>query len=751
MDRSFTLARRDVLKGAGLLLVSLGAPNFAVAAETVAGGWPKTIPMDAVDTFIAIGADGRVTAFSGRVEIGTGVQTAMGQIVADELDVAFDRVTMVMGDTDRTPAQGRTSASVTIQKEAIPLRSAAAEAYHFLLSRAAERLGVPVADLKVENGIVISKRDSAKRVSYGELIGDKRFDLRLPGTAKVKRPADYKVVGKRIARVDIPAKVTAGLVFVHDVRRPGMVHARVVRPPYTGIETPLGTSLVSVDESSVSHIPGLVKVVTIGDFVAVVTEREENAIRAARALKVTWKPWAGLPDFVQLEKAIREHPSKSRTYRKEGDVDAAIAGLSKPIKATYLWPYHLHGSIGPSCAVAEIADGRLTIWSATRDPGALRRDAAELLKMPEESVRIVWLEGSGSYGRNCTDDATLDAALLTREIGRPVRVQVMRDEEHGWEPKGAAQLIDIHGGVDANGKIVAYDVTTKFMGGTEAESMTPYMTRQKPPSPKARTTGDRNAAPPYGIENLRVTVLDLVPPVRTSLLRGVASLPNSFAHEAFMDEMALVAGVDPVEFRLRNLADPRAIALVKATTEKAGWQPRATRKTQSGNIVTGRGVAYAQYAHSENGAVVGAYTAWVAEVEADLATGRIRITRVVVGQDCGLMINPLGCEQQIRGNVIQAVSRIMREEVTFNQSAVTTRDWANYPIATFLDIPEIDIVLIDRPEEPPIGVGESAIVPSAGAIANAIFDATGLRLRQVPFTPDRVKAALNQAASTKIN
>lgn len=747
MDRSLTIARRDVLKGAGVLLVSFAVPASAFSQEAK-GKWPAFFPNDAIDSYLSIGADGRVTAFTGRVEIGTGVQTALTQIVAEELDVAFDQVTMIMGDTDKAMRQGRTSASDTIQVWANFQRRAAAEARRFLVNQAAENLGVPAADLKVENGVVISKSDPAKKASYGELIGRKRFSLPLPKDVPVKNPSEYKIVGKRIPRVDIPGKVFAQPVFVHDIRRPGMVHARVIRPPYPGMETQMASSLVSVDASSVKDIPGLIKVVVIGDFVAVVAEREENAIRAARALKVVWKPWAGVPDHTQLETVIRGHPGKPRTVRNDGDVVAAMGKLHKKIEATYVWPYHLHGSIGPSCAVAEIVDEHMTIWSATRDPGVTRTDAAELVGMPVETVRILWLEGSGAYGRNCTDDATLEAALLTKEIGRPVRVQVMRDEEHGWEPKGAAHLIDIQGGIDAAGKIVAYDVTTKFMGGQEGTAMAPFLTRRKELRFALRRNGDRNASPLYsGLENVRVTCVDVTPAIRTSLLRGVASLSNSFANECFMDELAVAAGADPAEFRLRHLTDPRAVALMKAMLEKAGWETRVGRKQQTGNIVTGRGVSYARYTHGDYPGHGAAYTCWVAEVEANLSTGVVRVTRVVAAQDCGLTINPAGCEHQIRGNVIQAVSRIMREEVTFDKSGVTSRDWANYPIATFNDIPQIDIVMIDRPEEKPLGVGESAIVPSAGAIANAIYDATGLRLRQVPFTPNRVKLALKEQST----
>jgi nicotinate dehydrogenase subunit B len=741
-----TITRRDALKGAGMLLLSSATPSFA--QDVRKGIWPTGFANSQIDSYLAIAADGHITAFTGRVELGTGVQTALTQIMAEELDVDFDQITMVMGDTDKALRQGRTSASDTIQIWSHFQRRAAAEARRFLVNQASDKLGVPAAELKVEKGIVISKSDPSKKASYGELIGSGRFELPVPKEIAMKKPAEFRLVGKSIPRVDIPPKVFAEPVFVHDIRRPNMVHARVIRPPVPGIETQMMSALVSVDETSVKNIPGLIKVVVKGDFVAVVAEREENAIRAARALKVVWKEWNGLPDHTQLESVIRQHPGKVRTVRNDGDVDSAMPKAKTKKKATYLWPYHMHGSIGPSCAVAEIVDGNLTIWSATRDPGALRTEASNLVGIPLEQVRILWREGSGSYGRNCTDDATLDAALLTQEIGRPVRVQIMREEEHGWEPKGAAHLIDISGGVDENGKIVAYDVTTKFMGGAEGTSLAPYLIRQKKLEFAARRMGDRNGSPLYvGLENVRVACVDVDPAIRTSLLRGVASLSNSFAHECVMDELAVEAGIDPAEFRLMHLDDPRAVALVKAMLEGAKWEYRPTRKQQTGNILKGRGISYARYTHGDYPGHGAAYTAWVAEVEVDASTGAVRVTRVVVAQDCGLMVNPAGCRHQIHGNVIQGVSRALREEVAFDKSGVTSRDWASYPIATFLDVPEIELVLIDRPGEPPLGVGESAIVPSAGAIANAIYDATGLRLRRVPFTPNRVKLALAEQRS----
>ena len=742
MSAPSEIARRELLKGVGVLIIAFSLPPSSSAAEA-AGPWPKTIAPDRIDSWLAVGADGGVTCFTGRVDLGTGVRTALAQIVADELEVDFGRVTMVMGDTAKTPDQGTTSASYTIQKEAIPMRHAAADARQMLLKLASDRLGIPVSDLRAANGIITSGR-AGKSISYGELIGDKRFEARVSGRARTKKPSEYTLVGKPVPRVDIPAKATGRFAFVHDVRRPGMLHGRVIRPPATGSETAIGAMLVSVDPSSISHVPGVVKVVRLGDFLGVVAEREENAIRAMRELKAEWKPWSAMPDFAKLEPVLREVPSKPRVVRDEGDVRAALANAAIELSATYIWPYQSHASIGPSCAVAEFGDGKLTIWSATQSAHAIRHEAAQLLALPEEAVRVIHMEGAGCYGLNCADDVALDAALLSKAVGRPVRLQLMRDQEQGWEPKGAAQLMDVRGSLDGNGNITGYQFTTKYFTG-RAETLADYLTGAKPAKPAVLPQGDRNAMPPYfGIGNLHVSVLDVVPPVRAARMRGVASLPNSFAHECFIDELAAAAGVDPLKFRLKRLNDPRAVAVLEAAAKKAGWEPRAKRNPQlaSATIAKGRGLAYARYTHGDFPGYGAAYAAWIADVDIDLASGQVHVTRVVVAQDAGLMINPKGVELQVCGNVIQSVSRTLMEEVKFDKAGVTSLDFQAYPIATFADVPDIDVVLIDRPDDPPLGVGESTCVPAAAAIANAIFDATGARIRQVPFTPQRIKAAL---------
>ncbi len=741
------IARRDLLKvagclGVGYLLVACPLSAPVHAAESL-GPWPSTIPDDRVDSWLAVKADGSVTCFTGRVDLGTGIRTALAQIVADELDVDFERVAMVMGDTASTPDQGTTSASNTIQREAIPIRHAAADARQMLLKLASDRLGVAVSDLRAASGIVTSGR-AGKSISYGELIGDKKFDLRTSGQGRTKKPSEYTVVGKSMAGTDIPAKATGSFTFVHDIRRAGMLHARVIRPPMCGAETAIGTSLVTFDVASVGHIPGIVKVVRIGDFLGIVAEREENAVRAARELKVEWRPWSAMPDFSKLEPALRNHPSKPRILREEGDIRSALANAAIEVSATYIWPYQSHASIGPSCAVAEFSDNKLTIWSATQSAHAIRREAAQLLAMPEEAVRVIHVDGAGCYGLNCADDVSLDAALLSKAVGRPVRVQLMREQEQGWEPKGAAQLMDVRGSLDGNGRITGYQFTTKCFSG-RGETLAHYLTGAKPAKPAVLAQGDRNAVPPYfGIPNLQVSVLDLVPPVRAARIRGVASLPNSFAHECFIDELAVAAGVDPLKFRLERLNDPRAVAVLTAAAKKADWAPRAPRKPEpaAAALAKGRGLAYARYTHGDFPGYGAAFAAWVADVDVDLATGEVRVTRVVVAQDAGLMINPKGVELQVQGNVIQSVSRALMEEVKFDSAGVTSLDFRTYPIATFLDVPDIQVVLLDRPDDPPLGVGESASIPSAAAIANAIFDATGARIRQVPFTPQRVKAAL---------
>jgi nicotinate dehydrogenase subunit B len=694
------------------------------------------------ETFIKITADGSVTAYNGHVDLGTGIRTALGQIVAEELDVSFARVVVVLGDTAQVPNQGATIASETIQITAVPLRKAAAQARQFLAERAAARLELPVEDLSIEDGLI--RGPNNRSVSYGELIADETIRLDLADDLPVKPVSAYSIVGQSVPRVDLPAKATGEVVYVHDVRVPGMLHGRVVRPPYAGIDAGpfVGTSLVAVDEASVRDIPGIVAVVQIGDFVGVVAEREENAIKAAAQLKVSWKPVPTLPDLEDIATALRANPSTPRVLLDKGDVDAAIKAATKPMQRTYVWPYQMHGSIGPSCAVADFQDGAIRVWSGTQNPHLLRADLALLIERPETEIDVIRMEAAGCYGRNCADDVSADALLLARAVGRPVRVQLTREQEHAWEPKGTAQLMDVNGGLNADGSVAAYDFATRYPSNG-APTLALLLTGRIAPEPAVFEMGDRTAIPPYDYENMRVVVNDMLPIVRAAWLRGVSALPNTFAHESYIDELASEAGVDPIEYRLRYLKDQRAIDLVHAVAERAGWKSRPVREVAEGDIVRGRGFAYALYVHSKFPGFGAAWSAWIADVAVNKATGDVSVTRVVAGQDSGLMINPEGVRHQIHGNVIQSTSRALMEEVSFERGAVTAREWGAYPIIKFPDLPKIDVLMLPRQDQPPLGVGESASVPSAAAIANAIYDATGVRFRELPFTPERILKGLH--------
>jgi nicotinate dehydrogenase subunit B len=702
-------------------------------------------PVEAVkfETFIRITADGSVAAYNGHVDLGTGIRTALGQIVAEELDVSFARVIVVLGDTSLVPNQGATIASETIQITAVPLRKAAAQARQFLLTRAAARLELPVEDLVIEDGLI--RGHDNRGVSYGELIAGETIQLELADNVPVKAADAYIIVGQSVPRVDLPAKATGELVYVHDMRVPGMLHGRVVRPPYAGVDVGefIGNSLIAVDETSISNIAGLVAVVRIGDFVGVVAEREENAIKAAAQLKVSWKPVPTLPDLKDIETALRANPSTPRTLIDKGNVDAAIAGAAKPMPRTYIWPYQMHASIGPSCAVADYQEDLTRVWSGTQNPHHLRTELARLIHHREAEIEVIRMEAAGCYGRNCADDVSADAVLLSRAVGRPVRVQLTREQEHAWEPKGTAQLMDVNGGLNADGSVAGYDFATRYPSNG-APTLALLLTGAIPHTPAIFEMGDRTAIPPYDYDNLRVVANDMPPIVRASWLRGVSALPNTFAHESWIDECADEAGVDPIEYRLRYLKDARAIDLVNAVAERAGWKPRPVRQEPEaeGDIVRGRGFAYALYVHSKFPGYGAAWSAWIADVAVNKATGDVSVTRVVAGQDSGLMINPDGVRHQIHGNVIQSTSRALMEEVSFDRTSVTAREWGAYPIIKFPEVPEIDVLMLPRQDQPPLGVGESASVPSAAAIANAIFDATGVRFRELPFTPERILRGL---------
>ncbi|MFG1394346.1 molybdopterin cofactor-binding domain-containing protein [Xanthobacter agilis] len=728
------------------LLARAGTLAVLRPAQHVKGLVPTAPPPDgALDLFLFLDDGGRILAFNGHVDLGTGIRTALAQIVAEELDVPLSAVTMVLGHTSGTPNQGATIASDSIQMSAIPLRHAAAQARHHLVSLAAAALELPAADLTVTDGVVHPRAGGNVGRSYAALLEGRRDRLMLAERVAVKPASEHRIVGQRMPRVDIPAKATGAFTYVHDVRVPGMLHGRVVRPPYAGVDAGdfIGKSLIAVDEASVAHIPGVVAVVTMGDFVGVVAEREEQAAAAALALKVEWTAPPPLPDLGDIAKALRANPSTPRLLLDKGDVATARAHAAVPMDRTYVWPYQMHGSIGPSCAVADVRDGGATIWSGTQNPYPLRLDISVLLGIPEERIEVLRFEAAGCYGRNCADDVAADAALLSRAVGRPVRVQLTREQEHAWEPKGSAQLMEVSGGLNADGTPAAYDFSTRYPSNA-ATTLALLLTGRVPADNPVLQMGDRTAIPPYAYDNIRVQALDMAPIVRAAWLRGVSALPNSFAHESYIDELAAAAGVDPVEYRLRYLHDPRAVDLVKEVAARAGWVHRTgpRREAVEGDVVRGQGFAYALYVHSKFPGYGAAWSAWVAEVEVNTATGDVAVKRVVVGQDSGLMINPAGIEHQIHGNVIQSTSRVLKEEVSFTDTAVADKEWGAYPILTFPEVPVINVVLMPRPDDPPLGSGESASVPSAAAIANAIFDATGVRLREPPFTPERVRAAL---------
>ncbi|WP_223547316.1 molybdopterin cofactor-binding domain-containing protein [Pseudomonas sp. A-B-19] len=740
-----TLTRAQLLAKSGVLLIvdQIQPPSGPVAK----GGVPVIKPQE-LALFIAVNDDGKVYGFNGHVDLGTGIRTSLAQIVAEELDLALDQVCMVLGDTDSAPNQGATIASATIQISAIPLRNAAAEARRFLLARAARCFAVAADTLRINSGVVSS--EDGRQLTFAELVEGERDQLTISGDAPLKRLEDYRLVGKGAARVDIPGKATGELTYVHDMRLPDMLHGRVIRPPYAGLDSGdfVGNSLLEVDESSIAHIPGIVRVVVIRDFVGVVALREEQAAKAAQALKVTWKAWNHkLPNMDDIAQAIRDNPRVQRVVLDKGNVDQALEQASERMARTYLWPYQLHASIGPSCGLADYQEGGIRVWSGTQNPHLLRADLAWLLEYPEERIEIIRMEAAGCYGRNCADDVCADAVLLSRAVGLPVRVQLTREQEHVWEPKGTAQLMEVDGGINADGGVAGYDFQTSYPSNG-APTLALLLTGRVEPVAAMFEMGDRTSIPPYDFEHMRVSVNDMAPIVRASWMRGVSALPNTFAHESYIDELAFAVGVDPVEYRLRYLNDERASDLVKATAARAEWTPRTQpmQIPEQDNILRGRGFAYARYIHSKFPGFGAAWAAWVADVAVDKRSGEVSVTRVVIGHDAGMMINPAGVQHQIHGNVIQSTSRVLKERVTFEESAVASKEWGGYPILTFPQVPQIDVLMMPRQNEAPMGAGESAAVPSAAAIANAIYDATGIRFRELPITAERVLAALKGSA-----
>jgi nicotinate dehydrogenase subunit B len=720
-------SRADLRAATGVLLVSRPPPPAGVPAQGQPAAVPSN-PAEGDEILVAVWDDGSVTVLHGHVDLGTGIRTALAQIVAEELEVELAAVHVILGSTAIAPNQGATIASSSIQIHAEPLRRAAAQARDWLAAQ-------PATDVR-------------------EKLAGRHVELSLTSVARLKSSDEYRLVGSSPPRVDIPAKARGDEVFVHDKRVPGMLHGRVVRPPYAGVDAGdfVGNTLEAVDESSIAHLPGIRTVVVIRDFVGIVAEREEQADAAMRALKVTWRDWPGSVPLGDLANALRHNPSTRRVLVERGEVDAAIAGAAQPMQRTYVWPYQLHASIGPSCALADWHPDRMTVWAGTQNPHVLRADLATLIGLPDTAIDVVRMEAAGCYGRNCADDVAADAALLSRAVGAPVRVQLTREQEHLWEPKGAAQLMQVNGGLDAVGNVLACDFQTSYPSNG-APTLALLLTRTIEPDSQAYEMGDRTAVPPYEVPHLRVVANDMPPILRASWLRGVSALPNAFAHESYVDELATAAGVDPVEFRLRHLKDERASDLVKATATRAGWRAHTQPQQQAadGDRLKGQGFAYARYVHSKFPGYGAAWAAWVADVEVDRSTGEVHVSRVVVGQDAGLMINPAGVQHQIHGNVLQTTSRALKESLPVDATTnlPAAREWGSYPILNFREVPVVDVLMMPRPGEPPLGAGESSSVPGTAAIANAIFDATGVRFREPPFTPEVVRAALGIEAPAR--
>lgn len=728
-----TTNRREFLQATAGLIVSftIGGHQAALAQGRLPS---KSLSTDEVDGFIAVDGKGQVTLYSGKVDLGTGLRTALAQMVAEELDVPFAAVTVIQGDTALTPDQGPSFGSNSIQNGGPQIRQAAATARQALLRTAATRFKVDTDDLSVTNGQITSK-STHRSVSYGALIGGKRFSLKVDKTAAIKDPAEFKIVGRSVPRVDIPGKVAGEFTYMQDFTLPGMLHGRVVRPPA------IGATLLGIDEGSVREIAGLVRVVRVGNFVGVVAETEWGSIKASRQLKVSWSPWEGLPD----QRALWEHVRGTKIVKDDvtsdvGDPPVALAQGATRLRATYDFTIHTHGSIGPSCAVAEFRDGILTCWNASQSTHTLRRQLAAMLSMADDKVRCIYIDGAGCYGRNGHEDAAADAALLSREVGRPVRVQWMREDEHGWDPKGPPTLVDLEAALDAKGNLSAWSSAFFHpLGIATPVALVAAILGALPHEMNIGPGGIINdTAIPYTVPNVRTVAHRLeTTPLKPAWIRTPGRMQNTFANESFLDELAAAAGADPLEFRLRHLKDARGVELLDRLAVLAKWEKSTAKHgDHRAPIATGRGMAYVKYE------LVRTYVGAVADVEVDRATGEIRVTRFFVVQDCGQIINPDGVRNQIEGNIVQTVSRTLMEQVTFNRSRVTSVDWGSYRIIGFPEVPDVVIDLIDRPHEKPWGSGEPSASVVPAAVSNAVFAATGVRLRSVPFTPDKVKAAM---------
>lgn len=748
MSAALDTSRRAFLAGGGSLLVGFslgGGAAFADEApqQEVTGpkatapnlpGSLKETPF--LDSWIRIAADGVVTIRSGKAELGQGIRTALLQVAAEELSIDPHALRLITADTAETANEGYTAGSHSMQDSATAIRHAAAQARDILVGLAATRLGVPGDRLAAKDGAVIGP--DGQRIGFGDLVAGDTLHVMAQPSSNLREPKSHAIVGTSMQRVDIPAKVTGAPAYLQDMRPAGMVHARVVRPPS------YGARLTAVDAAAVERMPGVLKVVRDGNFLAVVGEREYPVILAMRALaaSASWEQTATLPDSEHLYEALAALPADEHVIL---DKHAATAPAVQTVEAQFRRRYQLHGSIGPSCAMAQFEAGKLTVWSHAQGMFPLRGSIAEMLKLSPADVRCIHVEGAGCYGHNAADDAAADAAVIAKAFpGRPVRLQLMREQEHTWEPYGPAMMTGAKASLDVTGAIVDWDYEVRSnthatrppnAGNLLAARLlaAPFAEPSPKPLPLPEGGGDRNAIPLYAFPNARV-VHHFVPamPLRVSAMRGLGAYVNVFTIESFMDELALAAKADPVAFRLRHMQDTRARDVIELAAAKYGWSSRAKQTNR------GHGFAFARYKN------LGAYAAMAVEVEVEPESGKLRVLRATVAVDSGEAVNPDGIRNQITGGFLQSMSWTLYEEVTFDRRHITSRDWSTYPILRMPAVPEsVEVHIIDRPGQPFLGTGEASQGPTPAAIANAVVDATGTRLREIPFTRERVRAALS--------
>jgi CO/xanthine dehydrogenase Mo-binding subunit len=741
-QRNLPLSRRGFLKAGGALIVGFsfaGEPVTAAPAAPARGEVAGPPDPNAIDTWIAIHADNTATLYFGKCELGQGNTTGLLQIAGEELDLDMSQLSSVRLDTNVTPEQGATSSSSSIERGGPQVRAAAAEARLALLQKASQRLGVQIGSLVVARGIVSIDGEPNRAVSYGELVGDKPFDIKFTGTAPRKPPSEYKLVGTRVPRVDIPDKVAGTYIHMQHVRVANMLHGRVVRPrgqrAYGTRAAPL-----AVDEASIKDIPGA-RVVRRGDFLGVVAEDEWDAVRAAQQLEVQWQDTPSLPDMAKLPEVLRSTKSTDTVVVNIGDPEAAFGKAAHVSSATYFSPYQAHAPFGPNCAIADVGSDRALVLCSTQDIYASRKMLAALLGMPANRVRVQYYEGSGTYGHSCYEDAPQAAAVMSQAVGQPVRVQFMRWDELGWDNYGPAQVAQVRAGIDAGGKIIAYTYDGWQHGWHVNETSTELAMQT---APAERTAGSFSiivnrisTGSMYRVSNRRVVshAVPMVGLLKGSPLRSPLDMALSFASEQTIDDLAYAAKMDPLDFRRKNMGDTRWLGVLEAAANAASWTPRvAASQLLDADVVTGRGIAVGTHHVS--------YGAAVADIEVNKRTGNIVAKRLYGALDCGLTVNPALVENQIVGMMIQATSRMLKEEVTFDSTGVTSVDWVSYPVLRFAEHPNCTPVVVQRINEPSTGAGEEVMGAAGAAIANAFFDATGVRLTRYPLTPERVRDAL---------